>query len=149
MVAGAEAKFERFYRVVADLDVDKNDVRIHEAFLHDKIYDLLLMAQVTAKANGRDIIEPQDLPITMGLQERIHEHRRMDQDGELAPILEYLATRPQLDLAVGAATEARLPEIAGGLSDALARSFKIIDPDLRNPQTRHWQRAFELFDLVL
>jgi hypothetical protein len=32
---------------------------------------------------------------------------------------------------------------------ALARSFKIIDPDLKNPQTVHWERCFQIFDLLL
>jgi len=42
-----------------------------------------------------------------------------------------------------------LPIIAGALSVGLARSFKIIDPDLKNPQTVHWERSFRLFDLLL
>ena len=27
--------------------------------------------------------------------------------------------------------------------------FKIIDPDLKNPQARHWERSFQIFDLLL
>ena len=46
-------------------------------------------------------------------------------------------------------TEAQLAGIAGGLSLALARSFKIIDPGLKNPDTEHWERAFRLFDLLI
>jgi hypothetical protein len=46
-------------------------------------------------------------------------------------------------------TESRLPRVAGGLSVAVARSLKIIDPDLRNPSSRHWERAFRLFDLLM
>jgi hypothetical protein len=37
----------------------------------------------------------------------------------------------------------------GGLSVALARAFKIIDSDLKNPQTEHWQRCFRIFDLLM
>jgi hypothetical protein len=32
---------------------------------------------------------------------------------------------------------------------ALARSFKIIDPGLKNPGTAEWERAFALFDLLI
>ena len=85
--------------------------------------DLLLRAQA-AKANGRDVIEPHDLPITKGLQERIHEFRTLDEEIELQPILEHLAARPPLDLAYGEETEARLPTIAGGISAALAAPSK-------------------------
>ena len=105
---------------------------------------MLLRAQAAAKANGRDVIEPHDLPITKGLQERIHEFRTLDEEIELQPILEHLAARPPLDLAYGEETEARLPTIAGGISAALARTFKVIDPELKNPQTRHWEMALRI-----
>lgn len=143
------SKFERFFRLAASLGVDKADLNRYDEFVNHEIYDLLLRAQATAKANARDIIFPQDLPITKGLQERMHEFRKLDERIELKPILDQLAKRPLLDLAYNEETEAALPEIAGGFSLALARSFKIIDPELKNPMTEHWNRAFALFDLVL
>ena len=82
-------------------------------------------------------------------QECIHAFRQMDEAVELEPILDYLTARPPLDLAYSEATEARLPEVVGGLSVALARSFKIIDPELKNPQSQHWERSFAIFDLLL
>jgi hypothetical protein len=145
----AIAKFERLFRLAAGLDVDKSDLKRYGDFVNDKIYDLLLRAQAAAKANGRDVIEPHDLPITKGLQERIHEFRRIDEQIELRPILDQLAARPPLDLAYSEETEARFPEIAGGISVALAHSFKVIDPDLKNPQTKHWECVLRIFDLLL
>ena len=145
----AIAKFERFFRLVASLDVDKSDLKRYSTFVNDKIYDLLLRAQAAAKANGCDVIEPHDLPITKGLQERIHEFRRIDEQIELQPILDQLAARPPLDLAYSEETEARFPEIAGGISVALAHTFKVINPDLKNPQTEHWQGVLRIFDLLL
>ena len=149
MAVTAIARFERFFRSVAGLDVDKSDLRRYSDFVNDKLYDLLLRAQAAAKANGRDVIEPHDLPITNGLQERIHEFRSLDDEIELQPILDHLAARPPLDLAYGEEAEARLPAIAGGISVALARTFKVIDPELKNPQTRHWEMALRIFDLLL
>jgi hypothetical protein len=145
----AIAKFERFFRLAAGLDVDKSDLKRYSTFVNNKIYDLLLRAQAAAKANGRDIIEPHDLPIAKGLQERIHEFRTIDEQIELQPILDHLAARPPLDLAYSEETEARLPAIAGGISVALAQTFKVIDPDLRNPQTQHWETVLRIFDLLL
>jgi hypothetical protein len=66
-------KFERFFRVEAGLNVDRTDLKRHNEFVNQKIYDLLIRAEAAAKANDRDIIRPVDLPITKGLQERIHE----------------------------------------------------------------------------
>ena len=105
------------------LDVDKDDLKRYSDFIHAKLYDLLLMATATAKANGRDIIQPWDLPITKGLQERIHEFVKLDEAIELQPILDRLAEAPQLDLATDDDTDQHLPLVAGGLtSDCPARS---------------------------
>ena len=143
------SRFERFFRRVAGLDVDKDDIKRYSDFVGHKLYDLLLVGQANASANGRDVVEPWDLPITKGLQETIHQFRAIDEEVELRPILERLVTLPPLDRAPSAATEARLPEIIGGLSVALARTFVIVDPKLTNPQTRHWEQAFRIFDLLL
>ena len=143
------AKFERFFRIAAGLDVDKQDLKRYSEFINQKVYDLLLRAEAAAKANGRVIIEPFDLPITKGLQESIHEFKKIDEQIELQPILDHLTARPPLDLAYSEDIESELPEIAGGLSVALARAFKIIDNHLKNPATEHWQRCFRLFDLLM
>jgi hypothetical protein len=143
------ARFERFFRAAASLDVDKNDLKRYNEFLDHKIYDLFLIARAVARANGRDVIEPVDLPVTKGLQECIHQFRNLDADIELEPLLEQLSTRPALDMAISEKTEEKLPGIAGGLSLALARSFRIIQPGIKNPMTEHWERAFQIFDLLL
>ncbi|MDX6379181.1 MAG: hypothetical protein QOI57_205 [Rubrobacteraceae bacterium] len=143
------SRFERFFRAAASLDVDKDDLRRYGNFVNRKVYDLLLIGQATAKANSRDVIEPWDLPITKGLQESVHGFKRMDEEVELRPILEQLANLPPLDLAYSEETEARLPGIVGGLSLGLARTFKVIDPKVKNPQTEHWERVFQVFDLLV
>jgi hypothetical protein len=149
MAVMSVATFERFFRSVADLDVDRSDFKRYGEFVRRKVHDLLIMAEATAKANERDVIEPRDLPITKGLQESIHAFRRLAEAGSFRLILQDLALVPQLDLAVGAETEAGLPDIAGGLSVALGQAFQIIDPELPNPQSVHWERAFRLFDLLM
>ena len=142
-------KFERFFRSAAGLDVDKSDLKRYSDFVNEQIYRFLVIAQATARANDRGMIEPYDLPVTEGLQENMHKFRRMDEEIELRPILEHLAARPQLDLLCSEELEAGLPELAGGLSLALARAFKILDPKLVNPSSEHWERTFELFSLLM
>ena len=149
MRPSAVARFQRLFRAAAGVDVDKNDLKRYDDFIDRKIYDLLLIGQAHAKANARDVIQPSDLPVTKGLQESIHAFRRLDEEIELRPILEELAKRPPLDLAVAEETEQALPEIAGGLTLALARAFTIIEPERRNPQTDQWVRVTALFDLLL
>ncbi|HEV7913412.1 MAG TPA: DUF1931 family protein [Albitalea sp.] len=143
------ARFERLFRLAAGVDVDKSDLRRHDEFIHRKIHDLLLRAQANAKANERDVMQPYDLPVTKGLQERIHEFLELNREVELRPILGAMTVTAPMDLAFSDALEVTLPDIAGGLSVALAHSFKLIDPALKNPQTPHWERAFALFDLLM
>jgi hypothetical protein len=143
------ARFEHFFREVASLDVDKEDLRHFDEFINGKIYDLLLRAQANAHANIRDVIQPQDLPIGNGLQENIERFRRLDAELELTPILDYLTTRPKLDKALSDETEQLLPQLAGGVSVAVARTFKIIDPTLKNPHAEQWDRCARVFDELL
>jgi hypothetical protein len=142
-------KFERLFRAPGGVDVDRADVKRYLDFVNDVIYDLLLMGQATAKANARDLIEPWDLPITKGLQESIHGFERIDEEVELRPILDDLAARPPLDTALTEDTQARLPLIFGGISVALARTFKAVDAELKAVHTQEWERAFSLFRLLI
>jgi Domain of unknown function (DUF1931) len=142
-------QIERFFRVAASLDVDKADLKRYYDFVDQKVNDLLLVSQATASANGRDIVQPWDLPITKGLQESIHAFEELDVDIGLEPILDETTPVPPLDRALSVETEERLPSVVGGLSVALARTFNIIDPKLKNPETEHWERAFKIFDQLL
>ncbi|MDB6111814.1 MAG: hypothetical protein JWR69_3564 [Pedosphaera sp.] len=142
-------KLEDLFDHAARLHIDKSDLRRLDEFLNQKLYDLLLMAQATASANGRDIIQPADLPLTKGLQQTLREFKQLDVELELKPILEQLETLPRLDLDYSNKVRDKLPELAGALAVALARTFKILDPDLKNPQTRHWDQAFGIFNLLL
>lgn len=47
-------KFERFFRTAGELSVHRDDVRRYLDFVSDAIYDMLLLAQATAKANVRE-----------------------------------------------------------------------------------------------
>ncbi|RCG31108.1 DUF1931 family protein [Sphaerisporangium album] len=149
MVVGEVTKFERFFRAAAGLDVDKQDLKRYYDFLNQKVYDLLIIAQAAAKANRRDVLEPYDLPVTKGLQEIMYVFRDLDQEIEVAPVLDRLTARPPLDVTLSEETQERLPLVVGGLSMALARAFKIIDPETKNPQTRDWERVQQLFELLL
>lgn len=145
----AVSKFERLFRLAAGLDVDKSDLKRLNDFVRQKVYDLLLAAQATARANGRDVIEVQDLPITKGLRESIQAFEALDTELELEPILAHLAELPPLELAYSYEVEAELPRLVGALTVALAKAFKVLDPEVKNPQPLHWERAIDIFNLLL
>ena len=141
--------FERFFRSVASIDIDKNDVRRFRDFVDQMIDDIAITGRASAKWNGRDVIAPQDLPITKGIQERMREFDKLDEAEEIRELLRQSVRRPPADVTFAEETEQLLPELFGGLSIALARSFRVIDPKLTNPSTEHWERAFDVFRLVL
>lgn len=142
-------EFERFFRKAAQVRVDRDDVKRYLDFVNDVIYDMLLIGQATAKANGRDIIEPWDLPITAGLQQCMHQFGRIDEDIELRPILDSLAARPPLASALSEETQARLPLLFGGISVALARTFHVLDAELTAVHTDEWDRAFSIVQILI
>jgi hypothetical protein len=147
-VIGA-ARLEDLFHRTSGLDLDKQDLRRLKDFLNQKLYDLLLMGQATASANGRDIIQPWDLPITKGLQQSLRKFKELDMELDLREVLEQLATMPRLDLDYGHETEERLLEIVGALTINLAKTFKILDPEMKHPQTLDWDKAFGIFNLLL
>jgi Domain of unknown function (DUF1931) len=142
-------KFERFFRAAGGITIDRDDVQRYLDFVNDALYDLLLIGQAAAKANARDIIEPWDLPVTKGLQESTHAFDRLEEKIELRPVLESLAARPPLDAALSEDTQARLPVLFGGISIALARTFKLIDAQVKAVHTEEWERTFSLFRLLI
>lgn len=141
-------QIERFFRT-AGLEVDKEDIKRYYDFVERKVADVLLAAQRTAKANDRIRIEPRDIPITDGLQENIQAFEKLDVDIGLQRILKDAVPEPQMDLGYSDETEARLPAIAGGLSLALARCFKSIDPQVKHPPPEQWEQVFQIFDLLV
>ena len=142
-------KFERLFRAAGSVDVDRDDIRRYLDFVNDALYDLLIIGRNTAKASARDVIEPQDLPVTKGLQESTHAFQRLEEEIELRPILESLAARPPLDATLDEETEARRPLLFGGIRVALARTFKLIDAELKAVHSEEWERTFSLFRLLI
>jgi hypothetical protein len=102
MTVIATSKFEGLFRFAANLDVDKEDLRRHADPATFKPPDLLMCGETAAKASGRNVVEPFNLPITKGLQDRIHAFKATDEEMALAPILNPLARQRPLDLPCGA-----------------------------------------------
>ena len=87
-------KFRRFFRVVAELRVDDDDLKRYSEFVNEKLTDLLIVGQAAAKASGRDVLMLHDLPITKGLQQCIHAFEKLDDEPDLEPLLADIAAIP-------------------------------------------------------
>jgi hypothetical protein len=79
----------------------------------------------------------------------MHRFTKLDEDIELEPILEEVAARPPLDLALADDTAALLPSLFGAISLALAEIFKILDSELKEVHTSEWERAFRIVTVVI
>jgi hypothetical protein len=141
--------FERFFRSVASIKIDKNDVRRFREFVDEQIDDIAIAGRNSAKWNGRDVVVPQDLPITKGVQERMREFDKLEEAEEIRELLQQAVREPPADVTFAEDTERMLPELFGGLSIALAHSFRVVDTTVSNPSTEHWNRVFTLFRLML
>jgi hypothetical protein len=140
--------FERFFRSVASIKIAKNDVRRFREFVDEQIDDIAIAGRNSAKWNGRDVVVPQDLPITKGVQERMREFDKLEEAEEIRELLRQAVRTPPSDVTFAEDTEQLLPELFGGLSIALAQSFRVVDPKVSSPSTEHWDRVFTLFRLV-
>jgi transketolase C-terminal domain/subunit len=142
-------KFQHFFRASAGLRVDKSDLKRCRDFLNRKLYDMLVTAQATARANFRDIILPADLPITNGLQLCTHEYQRLDADIGLLSLLAEMEVVPPTDVALSEEAATRLPQVAGGLLVALAKTIRVLDPALESAHSADWEKAFGVMDLLI
>lgn len=140
--------FQRLFRSVGHVKVDRNDVKRFRAFVDDMIDDIAITGRNAATWNGRDVIAPQDLPITKGVQERMREFDELEEAGEIRGLLAQSVRRPPADVTFSEETEDMLVELFGGLAVALARTFRAVDPEVANPGTEHWERVTTIFRQV-
>jgi Domain of unknown function (DUF1931) len=140
--------FERFFRSIGSIKIDKNDVRRFREFVDGQVDNIAIAGRDSARWNGRDVVVPQDLPITAGVQERMREFDKLEEAAEIRELLRQQLRRPPATVTFAEDTEQLLPELFGGLAVALARSFRVIDPTVSHPSTEHWNRVFTLFRLV-
>ena len=117
------------FRSVASIKIDKNDVRRFREFVEEQIDDIAIAGRNSAKWNGRDVVVAQDLPITKGVQERMREFDKLEEAEEIRELLRQVVRQPPGDVTFAEDTEQLLPELFGGLSIALARSFRRSGPN--------------------
>jgi hypothetical protein len=141
-------ELQRFFREAGGVDVDKADLDRYRAFVDEKVDDIAIAGRDAAIWNGRDVIAPQDLPITKGLQEQMREFGKLEAAGDVRQWLGQTLRRPPDDVTFGEETEGVLTEVFGGLSIALARSFRIVDPDVKSPGSQDWERVYSVFRLL-
>jgi hypothetical protein len=111
--------------------------------------DLLVIGVRNASYNNRDIVMEPDLPLTKGILDHIRVFRRYEEEIDLKPILDHLATYPPLERTLSLDVEAMLPDLVGTLAMLAGQAMKIIDPEVKNPGGDLWDRVLCLMELLL
>jgi Domain of unknown function (DUF1931) len=142
-------RLKEFLRRSAGLDIDKSDMDRLTELIGRKLNDLLVIGVRNASYNNRDIIMEPDLPLTKGVLEHLKDFRRYKESIDLQPILDHLAAYPPLERPLSLEVEAMLPELAGTLAMLAGQAMKIIDPEVKNPDSDLWERVLRLMELML
>ncbi len=143
------SKFEKLFRLVGGLDIDKNDIVRLNDFVDKITIRLLETAIKNTSLNSRDVIWMSDLPITEGLEKSVKSFKVIDNDLEVSPILKNNLKIPPLKYEIGTDLLEELPFIQGGIIVSLIKSMKIIDEHKKNPQTEDWKKATDIFETLL
>lgn len=148
VVFGANRLEELIWRV-SELDFDKSDLQRLSELVDEKLYDLLLVGVRHASYNNRDFILEPDLPLTKGLRESMQDFELYEEELEIEPVLEQLATYPQLDREPSQEVIDLLPDLVGTLIMVTTRLMPVLDPGISNPGTETWNRVIETMDLLI
>src|ERR1700742_4648017 len=89
--------FERFFRSVASIRIDKNDIRRFREFVNEQIDDIAIAGRNSAKWSGRDVIVGQHLPTAKGIQERGRELDKLEEAEETRELLRQVVRQPPGD----------------------------------------------------
>ena len=142
-------RMKEFMRRSAGIDIDKSDMERLTDLIGRKLHDLLVIGVRNASYNNRDVVMEPDLPLTKGILEHLPEFRRYEETIDLKPILDHLATYPPLERTLSFEVEAMLPELVGTLAMLAGKAIKIIDPDVKNPDSDLWDRVLHLMEALL
>jgi hypothetical protein len=148
VVFGANRLEELVWRV-SEVELDKSDLQRLSDFVSDKLHDLLLVGVQHASYNDRDLIMEPDLPLTRGLRESMRDFELYEEEVEIKPILEQLATYPQLEREPSQEVIDLLPEIVGTLIMVTTQLMTVVDPGISNPDSETWDRVTEALNLLI
>jgi hypothetical protein len=90
-------RMKEFLRRSTGVDIDKSDMDRLTNLIGKKLNDLLVIGVRNASYNNRDIVMEPDLPLTKGILDHIRVFRRYEEEIDLKPILDHLATYPPLE----------------------------------------------------
>jgi hypothetical protein len=147
-VAGAH-NIELLFKKAAGLKADKSKVKQISDVIDEKLYDLLLVGEMNAKYNDRDVIWYSDIPLTKAFRESMNKFRELEEELELKPILDHLASLPPLKYGLEIELENRLPEIAGTIIYILASIIKEFSPKDRTISAEEFEKGVEILNLMI
>jgi len=148
VIFGAQ-RLEQLVWRVSELELDKSDLERLSDLASEKLHDLLLSGVRHASYNNRDLIMEPDLPLTKGLRESMQDFQLYEEELEIEPVLEELATYPQMERKPSQEVIDMLPDLVGTLIMVTAQLMTIVDPGISNPDAETWDRVTETMELLI
>ncbi len=147
-VTGAH-KIEALYKKAAGLRIDKSKVKLISDVVDQKLYDLLVIAEANARYNGRDVIWMCDVPLTKAMKESMQKFKELEEELELQPILDHLATLPPLKYGLEEELEKKLPDLAGTLIYVMANISKEFSPKDKIISAKEMEKVETILNLMI
>ncbi len=148
-VAGAH-KIELLFKKAAGLKADKSKIKMLISDVIDKkLYDLLLVGEMNAKYNGRDVIWYSDIPLTKAFRESMERFKELEEELELQQILDHLSSLPPLKYGLEIELENKLPLIVGTIIYILANIVKEFSPKDRTISSEEFKKAEEILNMLI
>jgi len=141
-------KIEAVFKKAASLELDKSKADRIIDIVEKKFHDLLLVAVEKTGYNGRDVIQPADMPLTRGFEESIREFKKLEEEVDLKDVLLYLEQIPPLKYPISKELEEVLPEYIGALMLIVARVLKQLGAH-KKPSVEDIEKAERILDLTL
>ncbi len=142
-------KIEALYKKAVGLRIDKSKVKQISDVVDQKLYDLLVVAEGNARYNGRDVIWMCDVPLTKAMKESMEKFKELEEELELQPILDHLATLPPLKYALEEELEKKLPDLVGTIIYVLANITKEFSSKDKVISSKEMEKAETILNLMI
>ena len=142
-------RIQEMMRRLGGLSPVREDADSVSEIISRKVYSLLLTGEKNAGGARRDIIVPQDLPVTEPLREYRERYLLYDGAREMETVLAEMVSYPALGAAVSEETENLVHELAGALLMVSIELVKILEPGNVNPGKPAWRRVSDVMDLFI
>ncbi|WP_457548658.1 DUF1931 family protein [Archaeoglobus sp.] len=144
-------QLKKILEETCELDLYKVEAGRMMDIVEKKLADLFEVAYNKAKAEGREMIMPRDLPLTKGFLNSMELFRKAieRQNVDVEPIKKFVLRELPVDAPLQDELIDELPIITGTLFVLIGRVIKALHPDVERVKDEHIDEAKRVLDYTL